>query len=141
MAECYLFAVCESSTLDKETNNWSLFNLINGIELKAAAPPQGSEIILPLELHTHWRFTDAEIGETFYWRIVSSIADQINASKPYDFQIKTTHHRHRVKGLPILLEGSTAIFAEWRIGESQQWVSNPLKWPLRIARVAPASGT
>lgn len=62
MPSTYLIAVCEGSSLDSQSNNWTLYSLIEEVQLKPAAVNEGAPIILPLQLHVYWQFSPAELG-------------------------------------------------------------------------------
>jgi hypothetical protein len=44
MPYCYLLAVCTGSSLDEDTSSFSLFNLVERIEVSAASTARGGMI-------------------------------------------------------------------------------------------------
>jgi hypothetical protein len=67
MPRCYLLAVARGSALNADTNNFTLFELVEGI----SAHTRDSRIHLPLELHTYWEFAADELNVDFEMRFVS----------------------------------------------------------------------
>jgi hypothetical protein len=134
VANCYLLVVCESSALDQNNNTWSLFNILESIELLPNAPPPGSaNLVLPLQLHAHWEFAPEEFGVQFEWRFVMAAEGQERRSKGFTLRTEKRFHRHRIQGIPILLEGDLHLFAEWRRDEGA-WQRSAISWPLRVNR-------
>ena len=50
MPTCYLLSACVGSSIDQETNNITLFNLVEQINVPPNSPPPPNGVI-PLEAH------------------------------------------------------------------------------------------
>ena len=63
MPSCYLLAVCSGSSLDQQSNNVTLFNLVEQLNLRPGAePPRG---LIPLEIHAYFELAPEEVGFEF----------------------------------------------------------------------------
>ena len=62
MPKCYLLAVTNGSSLDRYTNNVTLFSLIEQLNFpKQQPPPPGA--VLPLEIHAYFELQPHELND------------------------------------------------------------------------------
>jgi hypothetical protein len=135
MPHCYLLAVAFASALDRDSNNWSLFNLTEQVQLPPDAPPPGPSVGLPLEIHCYWLFSDAELNQDFEWRlIVGAGGQEARIAAPFPLRSDKRRQRIRTKGLPFLFEGETIVQVEWCERGTANWKREDALWPLLIER-------
>jgi len=136
MPDCYLLAVVERSSIDRDTNNFSLYNLIETVQLKGTEQtPEGGRALLPLELHAYWLLEDADLGREFQWRFVAVGEEGEQCSKPFPTVSEKRRMRYRVQGFPVLAEGDTRLFVEWRFEDADGWQRCAAYWPLEVDRI------
>ena len=131
MPNCYLLALCHSSSLDSSTNNWSLFNLIEQIGVK------DFPFSFPVETHTYWQFTADEYEVDFEARLAFICDDKIVAqSNPLPLRSNTARFRLRVLGTPpIQRPGNYEVWTEWRRLDSENWTRSASFWPLQVEQL------
>lgn len=64
--ECYLLTICRSSSLDRDSNNFSLMHLVESIQV----PEDVLGKPIPLEMHAYYISTDDELNQDYEFRIV-----------------------------------------------------------------------
>jgi hypothetical protein len=127
----FLVAVCAASSLDQRSNNFSLFQLIEEIHLKAVP------VVIPLEIHMSWEFEEHERGRSYEWRI--KIVDPSGltawASSPGSFSSNTRRFRQVSGGLRLERPGNFHVVVETRAsGEpGEPWQPQAIRWPLEVA--------
>lgn len=135
MAECYLIAVSVGSSLDRDTNNWSLFGLTEQIRLPEDTPLLADgDAILPLEVHIYWQFAPKEVGQTLEFRLIVSGSTGEKQSRVFSVASDHRRHRSRIAGFPLFAEGDIRIGVESRFAGSNEWVKSPAFWPLLVER-------
>src|SRR6266487_4520915 len=104
MPECHLLALCEKSALDHYSNNWSLFTLATTCNIEVDTPPTPDRpMIIPLEIHSHWRFSPEELGNDFEFRYVTSCEQgEFPHPKVFPYNAAKKGVRHRRKSFPVL---------------------------------------
>lgn len=138
---CYLLAVASASSLDQSSNNVSLFNLVEQVNLPATSPPPPGTAI-PVEVHAYFEIATAELGQSFDLRFAlrgSSGLETYTDSFPH--RSTTVRYRTRVVGLPLppVLD-QYELRLDWRLSGSDGWTREPLAWPLLITELRPATG-
>jgi len=143
MPRAYLFAVCQASSLDQRTNNFSLFVLVE--QLQCAQFPAR----VPLEVHVYYEFEEVERGVPHEVRLelVNSAGDRVWQSPPTT--VTTPSPRHRLilgpgpetVGIPFSEPGYYHLFAKIRpAGRPQAEPHSTVGWPLETDRTeAPAA--
>lgn len=141
---CYFLGACSGSSLDQGTNNVSLFNLIEQINLPPSSgpgavkpPPNG---LIPIELHAYWMLEPHEIGESFQTRFVlHSLESGLEIPTEITQHVsQTPRFRTRALGLPHPpVVGSYALRVDWRSDETDGWLRDHLIWPLAVLEVQP----
>jgi len=135
MAECYLLAIARGGSLDRDTNNWTLFALTEQILLTPGAPPAGEVGVgLPLEVHVYWQFDVTELGRTLEFRLIFSNGEDEKRTQAFEVVSTNPRHRTRIAGAPLLLEGDTRMKVEWRLDQSGDWTKSPAFWPFVVQR-------
>lgn len=133
MPRPYLIALCVGSSLDQGTNNYTLFNLTEELQV------ENIPARLPLELHVYYEFNETERGRDFEIRIViTGEGDAISRSAP--FTVVSHHARHRVRfqGFEVPAFGQLWLFSEIRPRHADSenlWERSRFGWPLVVSRL------
>jgi hypothetical protein len=119
--------------VDQHSNNVSLFNLIEQINVPpgAASPPQG---VLPIEVHAYWHVSASGSGETFEVRFVM-VADTGLETSSSTFKHRGIRGRFRTRtvGLPYPpVLGTYALRVDWRYAEEDAWQREAVSWPVTL---------
>ena len=133
MPRCYLVIVCSASSLDVDSNNLSLFNLVERVQFRAGALAQ---LIMPLEVHACWSFSGDERDRDYEARWVVCGADGVEVvGKTFPLRTATPRFRMRMFGIGIpSVSGECAVRTEWRALEGG-WTREPVTWPLALASI------
>ncbi len=137
MPSCYLVALCSGSSLDQQSNNVTLFNLVEQINVPPDAPPPPPGAVVPIELHAYWRVNDHELDQTFDTRFaLVSLDTQLEAfSDVITHQTTTPRFRTRTMGMPVPpTTGAFELRVDWRRAGSDGWHRDPYAWPLTVAQ-------
>jgi hypothetical protein len=130
---CYLLAVCSGSSLDQQSNNVTLFNMVEQLNLRPGVePPRG---LIPLEIHAYFELTPEEVGFEFEIRFCM-VADTglETVSDPGRHKPTAARYRTRTIGLPLPpVIGQYHLRIDWRAAGSERWHREPIAWPLLIA--------
>ena len=130
MPRFYFVGVCMDSSLDQASNNFSLFNLVEQVQVPKLP------IALPAEVHIYAEFEEAERGRPHELRITledeqGTIVWQSQAST-----IISAAARYRTvgQGLRLLRPGLCRVVAEIRpAGDvNQPWARSPMAWPVQV---------
>jgi hypothetical protein len=122
--------LCAKSSTDRETNNISLFEVIEQINVQI--PPGVGDpgvIAISLELVTLWRRQDAETAERATARLVHLEADGSEANSA-EFSVDLTRHRRmrtisKIGGLPVRRPGTHVLKVELQRNDNG-W--DPVAW-------------
>jgi len=134
MPRAYLLAICSGSSVDRELNNVSLFNLVEQV----AAPAFEPGMSLPLELHAYWEAGPGEIGAELECRFVLLRDGGLSGapSPAIRFRQDAPRVRARALGLPVPAPGPHRLAVEWRrIGE-ERWTREAAMWPVSFDAAA-----
>jgi hypothetical protein len=128
MPRAYLLSVCSGSSVDRELNNVSLFNMVEQVALPALQP--GMQ--LPLELHAYWEAGPADIGAEFECRFVFLREQEVSGqpSPPIRFRPDSPRVRARALGLPVPAAGPHRLGVEWRRAGEERWTREATLWPI-----------
>lgn len=136
MPTCYLLTVCSGSSVDQQSNNASLFNLVEQINVPpgAGAPPGG---VVPLEIHAYWQLEPSETGRDFWLRFVMVAMSGLETpSNPHRHRVVSPRFRTRSVGLPYPpVVGAYSLRVDWKLDEEEDWNRAPAIWPVRIHAV------
>lgn len=127
MPTCYLLAVAKGSSLDTYSNNWTLFHLVEQVQVSQT--PNA----LPFEIHTYWLFQPDEYNEEFEFRFVllPLLGDRVEG-RPFPLRSTTPRYRLRATGLPLPGFGDYTLQVEWRRPGQESWELGHIFWPLRV---------
>ena len=136
MPRCYLLALSAGSSLDQQSNNVSLFQLVEQVNLpvQAGLPPGGQ---LPLEIHAYFHVAAAELGQSINLRFtLVSPAGLETYSETTTHRAATPRYRTRTMGLPFPpMLGHYELRVDFRMGEERSWARDPLGWPIAFLEV------
>ncbi|HYC55001.1 MAG TPA: hypothetical protein VEL28_08680 [Candidatus Binatia bacterium] len=122
-----MLAVAQASTLDRYTNNFSLFFLFE--EFRPSHYPAR------LSVHSHAFFeVDAdEVGADLEVRLLLLRgAEPVFTSNPVAVKPAGERHRVRISGLAIPEAGQYRVAVEWRrSGSDGAWTREAVTWPLK----------
>jgi hypothetical protein len=131
MIRCYLLALCRASSLDAETSNFSLFSLVEAIQMVPFVP----RAIVPIEVHAYFEAENEDVGTECEMRGVwisetgvETVGEAINA-------LPITSPRPRTRAMSLRLPpsiGSYKFGIEWRQRGAAAWVREAACWPLTI---------
>ena len=133
MPRCYLLAVCSGASLDQQSNNVTLFNLVEQVNLPANAPAPPRSII-PLEIHAYFQLTPSEMNNPFEIRFVLRASTGLETlTDPTTHRSVTPRFRTRSIGLPLPpVLGQYELRVDWREQGSERWERDPAAWPLSL---------
>lgn len=138
MPKCYFLTLCGGSSLDQHSNNVTLFNLVEQVNLPAGVePPPGA--VLPLEVHAYFLLGPSELQQGFELRFA------LVAPSGLELLTETSQHRSsapryrtRSLGLPApIVPGSYQLCVDVRQPGAEDFARETLAWPLVVAREEP----
>lgn len=139
MVHCYLLCVSSGSAIDRQSNNVSLFNLVEQINLppRSAPPPRG---VIPLEVHAYFLLGMADLNHELELRFV--LCAETGLETPSEvFRHRVTAPRFRVRtfGLPYPpVVGQYQLQVDLRIaGEEAAWQRQAAAWPIALQELEP----
>lgn len=134
MPSCYFLTVCAGSSVDQRSNNVTLFNLVEQINVPPGAPPPPRGI-LPLEVHAYFDIFPGEVGRAFELRFVMVAPSGLETpSDPVQHKPASPRYRTRTVGLPFPpVVGHYLLRADLRVAGSINYQRQPPSWPLTIA--------
>lgn len=138
MPRCYFLALCAGSSLDQHSNNVTLFNIVEQVNLQPnAEPPPGA--FLPLEVHAYFLLDPGELQQSFELRfalVASSGLEMLTDPTPH--KSSTPRYRTRSLGLPApSLPGHYQLHVDIKQAGSDGFTRDALHWPLVVARLEP----
>jgi hypothetical protein len=133
MPKCYLLTVCSGSSLDQYSNNVTLFNVVEQLNVPPGAPPPPGGAV-PLEIHAYFQLSQAEINERFDVRFVMIAESGLETfSDVFPHRSVTPRYRTRTIGLPFPpVTGGYELRVDWRAQNSETWHRELLAWPITI---------
>ncbi len=138
MPSCYLLAVTVGSSLDQQSNNVTLFNLVEQINVppKAPKPPRG---LLPLEVHAYFRLGADEVNQSFEVRYALVARTGLETySEVFSYRSVTSRYRTRTFGVPLPpIPDHYDLYVDWRWSPRDEWHRDHACWPLTIAEHNP----
>lgn len=134
MPRCYLLTLASSSSLDQQSNNVSLFNVVEQVNLpRGVEPPPGA--LLPVEIHAYFQLDPSELNQRFELRftlVASTGLETITDAYPH--KSSTPRYRTRTMGMPVPpIADSYQLRIETRPVGSEDWARDPMTWPLIVA--------
>lgn len=129
MPRCYLCALSWNSSIDRDTNNMSIFHLIEHTQLRTSDVPG----FLPFQVHHYWEFEESERGQDYQFRtVVIRPSKDRWESEPYDSRSRAPRNRLRATGIRVLGAGIHLVTAESRATGTEDWSPAGLAWPLQV---------
>jgi hypothetical protein len=132
MPSCYFLAVAAGSSVDQQSNNATLFNLVEQINVPPGINPKpGSRI--PLEIHAYLQGQPQELGNQFEMRfsLVSLATGLETYSEGATQRLASPRLRIRTVGLPFPpMLGHYDLRVDFRSGDSENWQRDGSLWPL-----------
>ncbi len=135
--KCYLLTIAAGSSLDQQSNNVTLFNLVEQINVPPGASPRPGARI-PLEIHAYLTTDPGDLGQEFEMRfaLVNVSTGLETLTDPASHRAPTVRLRTRALGLPIPpVLGHYDLCVDFRTHGSDQWQRDPLRWPLSFVEV------
>jgi hypothetical protein len=138
MPHCYLLSLSAGSSLDQQSNNITLFNLVEQVNVPPGAPPPPNNL-LPLEVHAYFRLSPAEVGSTLEMRFALVAASGLETfSEVVRHQCATPRFRTRTFGVPFPpIVGHYELRVDFRLAGTSSWSRDPLAWPLSVVEMSP----
>jgi len=126
--------VCAGSSVDQHSNNVTLFNLVEQINVRPGAPPPPRGII-PLEIHAYFDMAPDELGSSFELRFVMVAPSGLETpSEPVTHKPVTTRYRTRTLGLPFPpVIGHYTLRVDTRMQGATSYRRQLLTWPVSIS--------
>lgn len=138
MPKCYLLAVASGSSLDRYSNNVTLFNLVEQLNFpKDRLPPAGS--VLPLEVHAYFELEPHEVNQSFDVRFSLVAPTGLETvTDAFSHKSATSRFRTRTIGLPVPpVAGTYDLRVDTRRSATDGWRRDTLVWPLIVAETEP----
>jgi hypothetical protein len=135
---CYLLTVCGGSSLDQYSNNVTLFNLVEQINLPPGYTPPAQRA-MPLEVHAYFLVAPHEIAQPFELRFAMVASSGLETlSDVFSHKSHTARYRTRTLGLPFppVCE-SYQLCVDLRQSQSDGWRRQPLTWPINFVETDP----
>jgi hypothetical protein len=136
MLKCYFLTLCSGSSLDQHTNNVSLFNVVEQVNLQPnVEPPPGA--FLPLEVHAYFLVGPADLSQPFDVRFALVASSGLELlTEPAHHRSTTPRYRTRSYGIPApVVPGSYQLCVDVKQPGAETFTRDPLSFPLTIARL------
>jgi hypothetical protein len=138
VVSCYSLSLCQASSTDQETNNISVFGLIEAV----AAPLSDLRGVLPWEGHAYFEQPERlhrHIDVRLLW-IRDATKEEAPAQQFDGVEVDSRRVRVRFRGVQgPPWNGYLHIAVEWRdAGSEEHWHREPHRWPVEIVD-APAT--
>lgn len=136
MPQCYLLGISAGSSLDQQSNNVSLFNLVEQVNVPPGAPPPPNNL-LPLEIHAYFRLSPEDLGKVVEMRFALVAPSGLETmSEVVRHTCATPRFRTRTHGLPFPpVVGHYELRVDFRTAGHEHWVRDPLAWPISFVEV------
>jgi hypothetical protein len=133
MPRSYFLTVCSGSAVDQLSNNVTLFNLVEQINVPAGAPPPPRGLV-PVEIHAYFHLGQAELGRDFEVRFVMVASTGLETpTDPFKHRSVTPRYRTRTFGLPFPpVAGHYDLRVDCRLAGEEGWRREAIAWPIAI---------
>ena len=138
MPKCYFIALCGGSSLDQHSNNVTLFNIVEQVNLQPnAEPPPGA--FLPLEVHAYFLLGPGEISQPFELRFALVAPTGLELlTDATQHKSSTPRYRTRSLGVPApIVPGNYQLCVDVKQPGTDAFTRDVLSWPLVVARLEP----
>jgi hypothetical protein len=136
LAHCYLLCISSGSALDRQSNNVSLFNLVEQINVPARQNPPPRALI-PVEVHAYFQLGIAALNRELELRFVLC-ADTGLETLSEVFRHRVTAQRFRVRtlGLPYPpVAGQYSLQVDFRMTDEPRWQRQSASWPIALQEI------
>ena len=138
MPKCYFLTLCGGSSLDQHSNNVTLFNIVEQVNLQPnVEPPPGA--FLPLEVHAYFTLGPGELSQPFEVRfalVASSGLELLTDATSH--RSSTPRYRTRLLGVPApAVPGNYQLCVDIKQPGSDGFTRDAQQWPLVVARLEP----
>ena len=138
MPKCYFLTLCGGSSLDQHSNNVTLFNVVEQVNLQPnAEPPPGA--FVPLEVHAYFILGPGEVSQPFELRfalVAPSGLELLTDSTQH--RSSTPRYRTRSLGVPApAVPGDYQLCVDIRQPGTEGFTREALHWPLVVPRIEP----
>jgi hypothetical protein len=138
MPKCYFLTLCGGSSLDQHSNNVTLFNIVEQVNLQPGhEPPPGA--YLPLEVHAYFVLGPGEVSQPFEVRFALVAPTGLELlTDPSQHKSTTPRYRTRSLGLPApIVPGNYQLYVDIKQPGTDGFSREALSWPLVVARLEP----
>ena len=138
MPKCYFLTLCGGSSLDQHSNNVTLFNVVEQVNLQPnMEPPPGA--FLPLEVHAYFILGPGEVSQPFEVRFALVAPTGLELlTDSTQHKSSTPRYRTRSLGLPApIVPGNYQLCVDIRQPGTEGFSREQLQWPLVVARLEP----
>lgn len=137
MPRCYFLSLCSGSSVDQHTNNITLFNLVEQINVPPGAPPPPQGLV-PLEIHAYFEVSQADMGQDFEVRFVMVAQTGLETpSEAFRHRSVTPRYRTRTFGLPFPpVSGVYDLRIDIRPSGAEGWQRASIAWPISIVEAS-----
>jgi len=139
LAHCYLLCVSSGSAIDRQSNNVSLFSLVEQINIpkQMAPPPRG---LIPVEVHAYFQLGAAQLNKDFEMRFALCAETGLETlSEVFRHRVTAPRFRVRTLGLPYPpVIGQYSLQVDFRmVGEDRGWQRQAAAWPIALHELEP----
>ena len=138
MPKCYFLTLCGGSSLDQHSNNVTLFNVVEQVNLQPNMdPPPGA--FLPLEVHAYFILGPGEVSQPFELRFALVAPTGLELlTDSTQHRSSTPRYRTRSLGLPApAIPGDYQLCVDIKQPGTEGFTRESLHWPLVVARLEP----
>ena len=132
MPKCYFLTLCGGSSLDQHSNNVTLFNIVEQVNLRPDAdPPPGA--FLPLEVHAYFQLGPGELAQPFEVRFALVAPSGLELlTDTTSHKSTTSRYRTRALGLPApVVPGQYQLCVDVKQPGSDDFARDAQRWPSR----------
>jgi hypothetical protein len=136
MPKCYFLTLCAGSSLDQQSNNVTLFNIVEQVNLQPSIePPAGA--YLPLEVHAYFLLGPGELAQPFELRFAVVAPTGLEMlTDATQHKSSTPRYRTRSFGLPApIVPGNYQLCVDVRQPGTEGFTRESVSWPLVVARL------
>lgn len=127
MIEHHWSVICSQSIIDRETNNFTLVNTLESVQIKGPPISEGEEVLLPIthELISLWSRVPSDTPESgqSQWRLIGPNGEE-RTGKSMEIDLKNhARFRSRIRfaTLPYLGNGIYRLCVDFQDAESGTW--------------------
>ena len=138
MPRCYLLLSCSGSAVDQHSNNVTLFNLVEQINVPPGAPPPPRGLV-PVEVHAYFHVGQNELSRDFEIRFVMVASTGLETpTDAFTHRAVTPRYRTRTFGLPFPpVAGHYELRLDWRYVGEESFRREAPAWPITIVEESP----